>query len=348
MDDKIEFYDGTKLLSMLDIDGQKPELYICSSNRSAGKTTFFNRLFVKKFIEKGEKFLLLYRYKYEIDDCADKFFNDIKRLFFPNYTMTAKSKNGIYKELILNDKLCGYAVSLNSADNVKKYSHLFSDVQRMLFDEFQSETNSYLPDEISKFISVHTSIARGGGKQSRYLPVFMLSNNVNILNPYFAELGISERLEPNTKFLRGKGFVYEQGYNASAQNAQKSSRFMCAFANNGYANYSSSTSYLYSDTALIEKISGDSKYFCTIRYDKNDYAVRIYQTENGSCLYCDTRVDKSFKLKIAVRATDMCPNYYLKTNNDLTINVLRRYFNNGYFRFRNLQCKTAIINLLKY
>ena len=56
----------------------------------------------------------------------------------------------------------------------------------MIFDEFQSETNHYCTDEIRKFISVHTSVARGQGKQSRYVPVFMLSNPVSIINPYFA------------------------------------------------------------------------------------------------------------------------------------------------------------------
>lgn len=345
---KNNFYDGTKLLSMPDIDGQKPEIILCTTNRSAGKTTWFNRYLVKKFIDKKEKFMLMYRFKYEIDDCADKFFKDIKGLYFPEYDLIAKSRNGIYKDLILNDVHCGYAVSLNSADNIKKYSHLFSDTTRILFDEFQSETNNYLPDEISKFISVHTSIARGQGAQSRYVPVYMLSNNVNILNPYFVELGISERLEPNTKFLKGKGYVLEQGFNENAQDAQKNSRFMVAFSGNKYAYYSSSSSYLYSDTAFIEKVKGISKYLCTVRYDGTNYAIREYQSENGSCLFCDNSVDESFRLKIAVNASDMIPSFQMRLSNDLTINVLRKYFNNGWFKFKNQQCKAAIINLLKY
>ena len=80
--------------------------------------------------------------------------------------------SGIYHELFLNEKSCGYAVSLNSADQLKKYSHLFSDVSRMLFDEFQSETNHYCSDEIKKLLSIHTSVARGQGEQIRYVPVY--------------------------------------------------------------------------------------------------------------------------------------------------------------------------------
>ena len=149
------FYDGTKLLSLSDINGNKPEIYICTSNRSAGKTTYFNRLAVKRFIEKREKFCLLYRYNYELDDCADKFFKDIQILFFRNKSMHSERRaSGIYHELFLDDIPCGYAISMNSADQIKKYSHFFSDTCRIIFDEFQSETGKYCPNEIKKFISI--------------------------------------------------------------------------------------------------------------------------------------------------------------------------------------------------
>ena len=163
-----QYYDGTKLLSMQDMNGNKPEIYISTSNRSAGKTTYFNRLCVNRFLDKGEKFALLYRFNYELDDCADKFFKDISALFFPNMEMESKRRaSGIYHELFLDSKSCGYAISLNSADQLKKYSHLFSDVCRILFDEFQSETNHYCTDELRKFQSIHTSIARGNHSQVR-------------------------------------------------------------------------------------------------------------------------------------------------------------------------------------
>ena len=54
-------------------------------------------------------------------------------------------------------------------------------------------------------------MARGQGEQNRYLPVYMLSNPVSIINTYYVELGISSRLTDETRFLRGDGFVLEQG-----------------------------------------------------------------------------------------------------------------------------------------
>ena len=97
-----KYYDGTKLLSMLDIKGLKPELFICTTNRTGGKTTYFGRLVVNRFIKQGKKFALLYRYNYELDDVADKFFKDLNSLFFIGWEMTSKRRaSGIFHELFL-------------------------------------------------------------------------------------------------------------------------------------------------------------------------------------------------------------------------------------------------------
>ena len=110
------YYDGTKLLSMLDINGNKPEIYLCTTNRTGGKTTYFGRLCVNNFLKKREKFGLIYRFNYELDDIANKFFKDIGNLFFPDKVMTSKRKaSGIFHELLLDNVCCGYAISLNKS-----------------------------------------------------------------------------------------------------------------------------------------------------------------------------------------------------------------------------------------
>lgn len=342
-----KYYDGTKLLSLLDINGRKPEIYMCTTNRTGGKTTYFSRLLVNRFNDKGEKFCLVNRFNYELDDCADKFYKDIGKLFFPNTTMTSNRKaSGIYHELFINDKHCGYAVSLNSADQLKKYSHLFSDVQRMFFDEFQSETNHYCTDEIRKFISIHTSIARGQGEQVRYVPVYMCGNTVTMLNPYYIEMGISERLNDDTKFLRGDGFVLEQGFVASASEAQMQSGFNRAFMKNNYIAYSSQSVYLNDSKSFIDKPDGQSRYLATLRYNGVDYAIREYG-ELG-VIFCDDKPDKTFKTKLTVTTADHEINYVMLKRSDMFISNLRYYFEKGCFRFKDLKCKEAVLKALSY
>ena len=342
-----KYYDGTKLLSMLDLNGKKPEIYMCTTNRTGGKTTYFGRLCVNRFLDKGEKFGLIYRYNYELDDVADKFFKDLKGLFFPDKTMTAKKRaKGIFQELFINDKSCGYAIALNSSDSIKKYSHLFSDITRMIFDEFQSESNHYCTDEIKKFLSVHTSIARGQGEQVRYVPVFMLANQVSIINPYYVSMGICNRLNGETKFLRGDGYVLEQGFIESASDSQKESGFNRAFKENNYVAYSSENVYLNDNYSFIEKPTGKSRYICTLKYKGNNFGVKEF-AESGF-IYCDDKPDSTFPMKITVTTDDHSINYVMLKRNDFFLSNLRYLFERGCFRFKDMRCKEAILNALSY
>lgn len=289
----------------------------------------------------------MYRYNYELDDIADKFFKDIGNLFFKGYEMSSKRRaKGIFHEIYLNDISCGYAVSLNAADQIKKYSHLFSDVERMMFDEFQSETNHYCTDEITKLLSVHTSIARGNNKQVRYVPLYMLGNTVSLLNPYYVSLGISNRLQKDTKFLRGHGFVLEQGYVKAADDAQQESGFNRAFSSSGYVAYASQGVYLNDNKTFIEKPSGRSRYLCTLRYRNADYAVREFS--EAGYLYCDDRPDMSYPNKISVTTDDHNINYVMLKSNEFLLSNMRFLFERGCFRFKNLQCKDVIFTALSY
>lgn len=339
------YYDGTKLLSLKDINGKTPEIYACTSNRTAGKTTYFGRLLINRYKKQGKKFGLIYRFSYELDNVADKFFKDLGELFFPDDIMTEKKfGKGAFSYLYLNGEECGYAFVLNQADQIKRMSHLFSDVDALLFDEFQSETGHYCANEINKFQSLHTSIARGQGKQVRYVPVYMISNPVSIINPYYTAWKISSRLNDKTRFLRGPGLVLEQGYNETAAAAQKESGFNQAFSGSDYQAYASESVYLNDNMAFIEKPEGTGRYVGTIKYEGKNYGVREY-AEQG-IVYCDDRPDNTYPLRVSVTKEDHDINYVMLKRSDLFIGTLRYYFEVGAFRFKDLKCKEAIMRVL--
>ena len=341
------YYDGTKLLSMMDINGKKPELFMVTTNRTGGKTTWFNRYFVKKFKAGQGKFMLLHRFNYELSDCHDKFFKDIHNLFYPDDNMSSRCMaKGLYYELYLNDVHCGYAVALNGADAIKKYSHIFNDVERILFDEFQSENNKYCTDEIKKLLSVHTSVSRGRGKQIRYVPVYMCGNTVSLLNPYYTALGISDRLKQDTNFLRGDGFVVEQGYIKSAGDAMMESGFNRAFSSNDYVAYASQNIYLNDNFSFIEKPEGRGRYMYTIKYLNKHYA--IYEYDSLGIMYVTDRYNESFPIKLSLTTDDHNINYVMLAKNSLMIGSMRQLFNRGCFRFKNLECKAMLLKLLSY
>ena len=341
------FYDGTKLLNTKDINGDKPGIYLCTGNRSAGKTTYFNRYVVNRFKKHGEKFALLYRYKDELDNVADKFFKDINTLFFPKDIMTSEAREkGIYHNLYLNDKHCGYAIAMNSSDKLRKNSHFFSDVVRILFDEFQSESNKYIKDEIIKFRSIYTTIARGQGKQIRDVQMIMLSNAITLLNPYFQAFGISSRLQKNTKFLRGEGFVLEFTLNKNARDAMKSSAFNRAFQDDKYLEFAAENVYLDDNNAFIETPKGSNRYIGTLTYKNVNYGLRAY--DDSGIIFVSDKADNTYPFKVAVTTDDHKINYVMLRKNDNFITGLRWYFEKGCFRFKNLQSKQAILTALSY
>ncbi|MBP3887236.1 MAG: phage DNA encapsidation protein [Cellulosilyticum sp.] len=348
------FYDGTKILSLKDINGNKPEIYLVTGTRTAGKTTYFNRLVFNRFVKKKEKFIVLVRFSYQMDDIEDKFFKDIRELFFPWFTMTSEPMvGGKFRELFVqpNDQeelkeACGYAIAINDAGLVKEYSHLFTDASCFVFDEFQSVDNKYCHDEVKKFRSIHTSIARGKGKQVRYVPVYMMSNAVSVLNPYFAGLGISKRLDDKTKYLKGNGFVLEVTNNENAKQAIKSSAFNTAWEDQTVTEHEAENVYLNDNSSFVEKMIGNSRYLCTLKYNNKEFAIRMYEDEG--IIYCDNRADLTFPTKFCVTTADHGINYVMLKNNDFFFAKLRYFFKMGCFRFRDLSCKEAIIDTLAY
>lgn len=342
-----KYYDGTKLLSMKDLYGKTPEIFICSGNNTAGKTTYFSRLILNKFIQGAGKFMIINRFNYELDECAPKFFKDIGSLFFKDGNMTSKRRaEGTFHELFYNSVSCGYAVAMNNLDQIKKQSHFFSDVNRMFLDEFQSETNHYCPDEINKFRGLHKAVARGHGEQVRYVPCYLCGNDITVLNPYYVALGISNRLNDNTKFIKGDGFVLERCFIESASRAQKESGFNRAFGEDEYSLFSQGKKYLSDNYAFIERPQGNGRYIVTIKCEGNDYAVREY-TELG-IIYVDDRPDSSFPLKLAVTTDDHNVNYVMLRRNDNLIQTLRYFFEKGCMRFKNLKCKETMLKTLTY
>lgn len=341
----MEYYDGSKLLSMKDRNKNVPEIYMVVGNRTGGKTTFFGKYLIERFLENKEKFMLIYRYGTELQDIVNQFFPELQRLFFRSYEMDEKKRvKGRYIDLFLNGEHCGYAVALSLAEKYKKMSHKFADTSHMYLDEFQSDT--YVPNEITRFQSLHKSVARGGGKKVRRVPVYMASNTVSLLNPYFVSMGISNNLQSNTKFYRGKGHVLEIYFNQEAAEESLKSGFEQSFANDDYSQHANFNVYLNDNNAFVEKITGRSEYVCTIRYNGKEFGVRLF--EDNGIAYVDDRPDKNYPLRFVATLDDHQVNYVMIKKHAFFIDTMRYLFEKGAFRFKNLECKIAALSFLAY
>ena len=174
----------------------------------------------------------------------------------------------------------------------------------------------------------------------------MLGNPVSILNPYYVQLGIATRLKSDTKFLKGDGFVMEQGNVESTSIAKRERAFNRAVSSNTYVAYARESVYLNDNQAFIEKPNGKSRYLATLKYKFKEYAVREFADEG--IIYCDDKPDTSYPTKLAITTADHNINYVMLKKNDIFLSNLRYYFERGCFRFKDLTCKEVILKSLSY
>ena len=340
----MKYYEVDGILAKKDLHGNTPEILISTGNRSAGKTVAWNHFVMEEFLNKGHKFILLVRYVYELDNIGTRFFADLHNIYYPDILVTSKHMVAntfaqITMERNEEKQVIGYCIPLNKAETIKKYSHVFNDVENILFDEFQNESSQYLTDEVNKFISIHHSVARGKGKQSRFVRTILVGNRLDLLCPYLIELGISQRLKKDTKYLRGNGFIYEQLLNIEAQNAQKDSIFNQAF-NNDYMERTLQSQYL--DENCYCKLKGANNYFCSLKHKNKKYSIRYVKEGVHVAVNCD----ESYPYKFACTPKDIGEEYIYIGNSELKAN-LKTNFNYGLFTFENAEAKEALLNFLK-
>lgn len=341
-----EYWTPTTLLSQKDINGEIPEIYMVEGNRTAGKTYGMKKVTYRRAIKHNSQFVILMRFAYELSDCASAFFKDLADIDYPGFEMTSKCRcKGLYHELYVNDKHMGYALAISTSDALRKISPLFHDVNAIFMDEFQSEQDKYVSREVEKLQSIHTTIARGKGKQRRYLPIYMASNAVSEINPYYYEMGITGKLDDKTKILKGDGWVLERTFNENASKLLLESGVSRAFKNNQYSQFAANNVSLNDTKAFISKIDGNKSYRHTILYSGEKFGV--WESEYGY-LYVSHNVNESYPVKLSFTTKDHDINYIMLDKQDLLINKWRLFFKRGLFRFQDLRCRNVIMDIIAY
>lgn len=346
---KTNYYDGKKLLEKTDLDGEKPEIYICTGNRAAGKSYYFKRFLIQQFLKNTEnKFFIIFRKRDEMINSIEAFFSDIRTddcfKYLKKFEYESKSEMaGAYQVWYFCETEMAYCTYLNAAEKIKRASARFVKTEWIFFDEMQSEIYAYVANEIDKFVSIHTSIARGGGNQSRYLPCILIGNSASVENPYFRAMGVSERFNPDAKFIRGNGWVAEFCSNESAKNALSESRFSKAFNGNKYLKYATENTFLLDYTNFVEKrkIQNATQVW---RFIFEGTYIGCWYLRNENIFYFSMKNDPSQKAIAISKADHDVETLFLL----VPLERLRDYFDRGGVRFENLAISNIIIeNLLK-
>lgn len=342
-----------------DLDGDEPNIYMITTNRSAGKTTAILMEMLDAWNERGAESVLLFREQNELSGCAD-IFGDVIELYpeyishLPGYKEEGDNislfkmvsyQRGMFYQILIDGIPFAWALGMKKPDKLKKYSPLWRNVEIMFMDECQTESGEYLSSEPQKLLSILMCVARGGGKQSRdNIKVYLAGNNVSILNPYYVYFGITKRLKKGTRFMRGNGWVLQTDYIESSANAIAENKLYKAFRDDSYMSYAADNVFLNSDEMFIEKLSGQSIYLYTLVYGEVKLGVRRVPSEG--IIHVSSSVDGSCKNIFAFRAKDLAYNQYLMDNYSFSWHILKDAYRAARLRFAGAVEKNIILELL--
>lgn len=257
------FYDYSKLLSYNAL------LNFVIGERGVGKSFGAKKFVVSDFLKNGNQFVYIRRYKTELDNAYEGFFDQLQDAgyFTEQHFKISASKKKIDK-FYCGDEIIGYGVPLSTANILKSAS--FTKVKTIVFDEFliDNGTYHYLRNEVIQFLDVIETIAR-----LRDVRVILLGNAISISNPYFDFFRIG--LPYNSEFKTFKNGTILVNYikNEAYRKAKKETRFGQLIDGTEYGEYAIDNAFLRDNDSFVMRRDKDSKVFSTIILKGEKYGI---------------------------------------------------------------------------
>ena len=180
---------------------------IAVGGNSIGKTYSFTYQGVKEFIKTGKQFGWIRRYAPELKKASSNFFDDlIEHDEFPGYIFkTDKERGYIAKKPSGKAKpdwqVCCHFFALSMQGSYKGTA--YPKIKRLIFDEYIREVKTppgYLYDDIGKLMKLWKTV----GRKRNDCQLYLLSNAVDLVNPAFLWLGITDEPKPGYSWHNNK------------------------------------------------------------------------------------------------------------------------------------------------
>lgn len=298
--------------------------------RGNGKTYFFKKWCIQSFKKTGHQFVWLRRYKTELKD-MDTFFTDIAKEFPDDKFSLEGSK------FLINGKVMGYLMALTQ--QVTKKGVSYENVDKLIFDEVLIEKGNYhyLTNEVHTLMNLWNTICR-----ARDVRVFLISNSVSEINPYFSYFKIRIR----GHFTKVKeDFILEYCDTEEYREAVKQTRFGRFISDTEYGSYAINNEFIVDNHEFIEKKSNKSK---------NTFNVKIGKVIFG--VWIDMSIGKMFispknnpkLITYCFYTDDMQPNYLMLNGRSANIKLLKNALENGCLYYENFETKAKFIPIYQF
>lgn len=306
-------------------------------NRGCGKTYSAKKRAIKLFLEKGHQFVYLRRYKEELDETAESYFNDIiLNGEFPDAIIEYKS--GQY---FVNDQLAGYAMALTKAKDYKSISYPL--VYFIIFDEFLIEDNGYaryLKNEVKQFLNFYMSIDRYRG-----CTVFFLANSVSMINPYTLYWNLT--LPYGSNIARRGDVLLQLVQDEEFIQERKQTRFGKLIAGTDFEQYAIENKFIMDSKTFIMKKTEKAQYYFTFIYQGEKYGIWVdYQAGK---FFVSQDIDPSCRLVYSITVDDHNPNTLLLSSLNKAI-FFKKFIDNyklGNVYFESQKIKNITYEVIK-
>lgn len=207
-----KFYDWDKTISY------DADVTAVIGARGIGKTFGLRKQCINDYLKRGYRFVEVVRYKVELSDVADGYFDRLAHLDeFEDYEFKTDSK---YMYIAKKDSenadkklawhVMGYFVALSEMQKKKKKT--FDNVRRIIFDEFILERwdrfHTYLPNEPMILANMVDTVSRERADTDGVKPrVYLLANACDLANPYFAFYHVGTDLDFGFRWFNSKTFL---------------------------------------------------------------------------------------------------------------------------------------------
>lgn len=265
--------------------------------RGVGKTYGAKRLAIKRFLKDQSQFIYVRRYKQEFKRIAN-FWEDIAEEF-PEHSFEAGK--GVFK---IDGIVAGYYIPL-STSKIEK-STPFPNVSLIIYDEFilDKGTYHYLPDEVTNFLEMYSTVAR----MRDNVIVYFLSNALTVTNPYFLYFN----LEPptNKKGIYCKNdILIEVVVNEEHTRKMNETRFGKIVSGTAYADYAFGNEFLRDTKDFLGKKPQDAQFKFSLKYMGEE--IGIWYSPSQYEFYASPDINRQNEFAFAVTLDDHSTNTVL-------------------------------------
>ena len=329
---------------------------IIVGNRGGGKSYGAKTRGVKNFINKGEQFGYIRRYRDDLKKPLEQFYKDIAQEF-PDHECKVEGDKVYIRLKTENDKqkwtendIAGYGFSLSTANNKKSMS--YPKVTMLIFDEFLLEEGNqrYLPNEVEKLLNLYETVARPGSNHPR-VSLWLLGNAISVTNPYFLyfNLKMPTSKDKNDKWIwkhPDKPILVEDVRNEGFIDVKKKTEFGRLVHGTNYADFSIENKFLLDDDTFIEKKSQKAKHAFNFAYKGKEFGVWFDFTEGK--MWVSSAIDPS-GLMYSFTMKDHRPNTMLFKSKNKTYWLKNFFeaFKQGTLYFETMNIKNMCYEILK-